>query len=135
MFILDASVAGAWLLEETTNQLSERTLARLEDDEAAVPQIWHLEIRNCLLMARRRGRIASSRSAERLAALYTLPIRTDADADFDIAFALAERHGLTFCDAVYLELAKRRLAPLATFDKALDRAAAAERLPPVFGGI
>ena len=135
MFILDASIAGAWLLEETTNPLSERVLARLEDDEAAVPQIWHLEVRNCLLVAQRRRRIASSRSAERLAALYTLPIRTDADADFDIAFALAERHGLTFYDAVYLELAKRRFAPLATFDKALGRAAAVEQLPSLFESV
>ncbi len=132
MFILDASVAGAWLLEETVNLLSERALTRLEDDEAAVPQIWHLEVRNCLLVAQRRGRIVSSRSAERLAALYSLPIRTDADADLEIAFALAERHGLTFYDAVYLELAKRRFAPLATFDKALGRAAVAERLPALF---
>ena len=133
MFILDASVAGAWLLEETTDPFSERMLARLEDDEAAVPQIWHLEVRNCLLVAQRRGRVVSSRSAERLAALYSLPIRTDADVDLDIAFTLAERHGLSFYDAVYLELAKRRFAPLATFDKALGRAAAAERLPPVLG--
>ena len=133
MFILDASVAGAWLLEETTDPFSERMLARLEDDEAAVPQIWHLEVRNCLLVAQRLGRVVSSRSAERLAALYSLPIRTDADADLDIAFTLAERHGLSFYDAVYLELAKRRFVPLATFDKALGRAAAAERLPPVLG--
>ena len=135
MFILDASVAGAWLLEETTNPLAERTLVLLEDDEAAVPHIWHLEVRNCLLVALRRGRIESSGLAERLAALYSLPVRTDTDTDLDIAFALAERHGLSFYDAVYLELAKRRFAPLATFDKALGRAAAAERLPPVFDGL
>ena len=133
MFILDASVAGAWLLEETTNLSADRVLARLEDGEAAVPHIWHLEVRNCLLVAQRRGRIEPSSSADRLAALYSLPVRTDADTDLDIAYALAEQHGLSFYDAVYLELAKRRFAPLATFDKALGRAAAAERLPPVLG--
>jgi predicted nucleic acid-binding protein len=40
--------------------------------------------------------------------------------------ALALRHGLTLYDAVYLELAMRRGLPLASSDKALRRAAAAE---------
>ena len=49
----------------------------------------------------------------------------------DIAFALAERHGLSSYDAIYLELAKRHTAPLATLDKTLARAAADEGLPLV----
>ena len=51
----------------------------------------------------------------------------------DIAFTLAERHGLSFYDAIYLELAKRHTAPLATLDKALPRAAAYEGLHLVCG--
>ena len=63
--------------------------------------------------------------------MYDLPIRTDMEPDLDIAFALAERHGLSFYDAIYLELAKRYTAALATLDKALARAAADEGLPLV----
>ena len=48
-----------------------------------------------------------------------------------MALTLAERHRLSFYDAVYLELAKRFGAPVATLDKALARAAAAEGLPLV----
>ena len=57
-----------------------------------------------------------------------LPVRTDTEPDLTLAFVLAERHDLSFYDAVYLELAKRHTAPIATFDKALARAAAAEGL-------
>ncbi len=41
---------------------------------------------------------------------------------------LALTHDLTFYDALYLELAKRRNAPLATLDNALARAAIDEGL-------
>jgi predicted nucleic acid-binding protein len=74
------------------------------------------------------GRFTADGPAERLNALYDLPIRTDTEPDLDIEFALAERHGLSFYDAVYLELAKRHTAPIATLDKALARAAEAEGL-------
>ena len=45
------------------------------------------------------------------------------------AFDLAQRHNLTFYDAVYLELAQRENIPLATLDQALVRAAIAEGVP------
>ena len=51
--------------------------------------------------------------------------------DPDIAFTLAERHGLPFYDAIYLELAKRHTAPMATLDKALARAVTHEGVPLV----
>lgn len=41
---------------------------------------------------------------------------------------LGRSHGLSIYDAAYLELALRRRLPLATFDKALRKAAAAEGL-------
>ena len=87
-------------------------LVRLEDDEALVPHLWHLELRNGLLVAVRRGRFPADGPAERLNALYDLPIRTDMEPDMDIAFALAEKHGLSFYDAIYLELAKRQAMSL-----------------------
>ena len=128
LFVLDASVAVAWLLSEETASRADLALVRLEDDEALVPHLWHLELRNGLLVAVRRGQFIAHGPAERLNALYDLPIRSDMEPDMDIAFALAEKHGLSFYDAIYLELAKRYTAPLATLDKALARATADEGL-------
>ena len=47
------------------------------------------------------------------------------------AMELANRHGLSFYDSMYLELALRRQLPLATFDRRLARAARAEGLDVV----
>jgi predicted nucleic acid-binding protein len=41
---------------------------------------------------------------------------------------LAERHGLTVCDAACLELALRRGLPLATLDRELRAAASGEKI-------
>ena len=111
--------------------MAETALIRLEDDEALVPHLWHLELRNCLLVTKRRGQFTTDGPTERLNALRDLPIRTDTEPDLTLAFVLAERHALSFYDAVYLELAKRHTAPIATLDKALARAANAEGLPLV----
>ena len=131
VFVLDASVAIAWLLNEDTGSQADLALARLEDEGALVPHLWHLEVRNGLLVAMRRGRIAGDAAAERLRAMYRLRFRTDEEPDLDIAFSLAGRHALSIYDAVYLELAQRHTAALATLDKALARAAANLSLPLV----
>ena len=101
----------------------------LEEDGALAPHLWHLETRNTLLVAERRGRVSAAGIRERLDALRGLPIRTDADPDLQSAFDLARAHELSIYDAMYLELAKRESAELATLDGALGRAAAAEGVP------
>lgn len=133
VLVLDASVAVAWLLGEQDSSTVEPVLLRLESDEALVPQLWHLEVRNSLLVASRRGRLSPDAPTERLDALRDLPIRTDSGCDLSLAFALAQKHNLSFYDAVYLELAKRNRAPIATLDKALARAAGIEGLPGLVG--
>ena len=124
--VVDASVVVAWLFDDEDEPRADRVLERLEEDRALVPQIWHLETRNSLLTAERRGRLSSGEVKERLDALKGLPIGTDEEPDLQSAFDLARAHGLSFYDALYLELAKREGAELATLDGALGRAAAAE---------
>ena len=124
--VLDASVATAWLLEDEDEPDAIALLDLLREREALVPQLWHVEIRNALLSAERRGRITPSQTAERLGYLKTLLIHTDQEPDFDAAIALARNHNLTFYDATYLELALRLDLPLATLDNALTRSAEAE---------
>ena len=123
MFVLDASVAACWLLDDEDDADANAALERLGQEDALVPQLWHIEIRNCLLVARRRRRLSGDDLRERLRALAGLPVRTDADFDPDSSFALADRHGLSLYDALYLNLAQRRGIPLATLDKTLRGAA------------
>ena len=124
--VLDASLTVALLLEDELETNTTASLADIEESEAIVPQLWHSEIRNALLIAERRGRISSNQVTQRLLYLSTLPIRTDQDPDLDVAINLARKHNLTFYDAFYLELAQRRNAQLATLDNALTRSAESE---------
>lgn len=127
--VVDASVVVAWLFDDENEPRADRVLDRLVEEGALAPQLWHLETRNALLTAARRGRISMRGIKERLDALKGLPIRTDADPDLESAFNLARTHGLTIYDALYLELAKREGAELATLDGVLGRAALAEDVP------
>ena len=123
-FVLDASVTAAWLLDDEDAGRANAAFARLETDVALVPQHWHLEVRSALLGAERRRRIRADEVDERLRTLGELLLRTT-EPRVAVAFALARGHGLSIFDAVYLELAQRSDAPLATLDHALSRAAGA----------
>ena len=127
--VVDASVVMAWLFDDEDEPRADDVLELLEEDGALVPQLWHLETRNTLLVAERRGRVAAGGIKERLDSIKGLPIRTDADPDLQSAFDLARAHELSFYDAMYLELAKRESAELATLDEPLGRAAVAEGVP------
>lgn len=101
-------------------------------DQTFVPQLWHYEVWNAVLIGVRRGRLSPDSAGTHLGRLARLPVVTDGEADLSAAFELAVAHGLSFYDALYLELAARRGAALATLDARLARAAAAEGIgaPP-----
>ena len=126
--VLDASVTASWLLEDEVDSQTGASLDSVRQDGALVPQLWHYEIRNALLVAQRRGRLHEDEVIERLASLGQLPILTDREPDLQITMELAIARGLSFYDAMYVELARRRQLPLATLDAALARAAIAEGL-------
>lgn len=128
VLVLDASVAAAWLFNDETEPLADAALARLGESGAIVPQLWHFEIRNVLIVAERRQRVSAVQSAEFLDALSELPIVTDTTPDLAVAFELARALNLSFYDALYLELAQRSNGKIATLDSALARAAAAAGL-------
>jgi predicted nucleic acid-binding protein len=124
--VVDASVAASWLLpDERDGRATDAALA-LKEADGLVPQLWHLEMRNLILMAIRRNRLVSEDGAERLSSLSQLPLETDVQPDLDAAFELAVRYELTYYDALYLELACRRRAALATFGARLLEAARSE---------
>ena len=126
VLVIDASVAIAWLLDDEDTPDAVSSLAAAEDAETFVPQLWHFEIRNALLTAERRGRLDPDQIQGRLRYLNALPLKTDSEPDLEAAMALARHHRLTFYDALYLELAKRRNAHIATLDKNLAAAASHE---------
>lgn len=128
-FVLDASVVVAWLLDDEDDPRAGPAVDRLEVEAALVPQVWHVEVRSALLGAERRGRISPTDVDDCLRRVDALPVQPDSEPDFDAAFALARARRLSVYDALYLELAIRTDAPLATLDGALSAAAAAEALP------
>ena len=129
--VLDASVTASWLLEDEVDSGASGSLTLARRDGALVPQLWHYEVRNALLVAQRRGRLREDEVVERLESLGHLPILTDQEPDLRAAMELANGHALSFYDSMYLELALRRQLPLATFDRRLARAARAEGLDVV----
>ncbi len=124
--VVDASVVCAWFLEDETDDY--RVRERLEHQPGITPPIFHLEIRNALLVAHRRGRLSGTDLTDHIASLATLPLQTDDRSDIHATFGLALRRQLSLYDALYLELAKRSRGVLATLDRALARAAVAEQV-------
>jgi predicted nucleic acid-binding protein len=118
-FVLDSSVALAWLLQDEANERTDALADRLEQENAHVPSIWSLEVGNALMMAMRRKRISENDFDRCISALSALPIEVDPPAPLAGVLSIARRYGLTSYDAAYLELAQRRGFPLATLDEKL----------------
>ncbi len=124
-FVLDNSVALAWLLPDEGNDAVDALADRLVRAPAHVPAIWQLEVTNALLVALRRERITDADVDRLIEVLSALPIEVDRDWDdgcLPRVLVLARRFGLTSYDASYLELAERRGLPLATLDARLGKA-------------
>jgi len=126
VFVLDCSVASAWLFEDEATAETDALLDQLANGAALVPLHWRLELGNVLVQAERRGRITPAQVAASVELVNRLPIEVDAETDtrsFREVLALARSTNLTTYDAAYLELALRRGLRLATQDRALVRAA------------
>lgn len=127
-FVLDASVTACWCFPDERSAVADAAMQRLIDEEALVPPLWALEIRNILVVNERRGRIEPEESNAFLRDVSLLPIRVRDDADVESILKLARRHDLTTYDAAYLCLAVNAAAPVATLDRSLARAVRAEGL-------
>ena len=125
-FVVDCSIAVAWLFHDQATAKTAALLNRLATETALVPAWWFIEITNVLAMAERRGRITPTQSDAFIADLSKLGIERDdeaADRAFTHLLVLCGRHRLTSYDAIYLELSTRRSLPLATLDEDLRNAA------------
>lgn len=128
--VLDASFALTLVLPDEAHPKTAEHLAVVGAMRPVwVPALWRLETVNSLLMAERRGRFAPEEVRSMLELLESLRARVDpytARRAAGRTLEVARRHRLTLYDATYLELAVRRGLALASFDKAMIRAARAE---------
>jgi predicted nucleic acid-binding protein len=129
-FLLDASVALAWVLPERDSARCAPLFPIAAAEGVAVPALWPAEVGNVLLVNERRGRITAAEHQLALQRLAAVPVELEpASWPGQPALPLARRHALSLYDALYLDLALRRALPLATLDGALRRAAEAEGVP------
>lgn len=123
--VIDASMALAWIFERgkpAEAECADRVLKTIAHVNAIVPSLWHTEVANALLVGERRKVVTEAQVIDYLTRLDHLPIAVNdappADRR-DQVMALAREHGLTAYDAIYLDLALRLGAVLATFDSKL----------------
>ena len=124
-FVLDCSVTMAWIFPDEASESTDRLRESLTGDSAFVPVLWPIEVGNVLLMATRRGRIATDEWPGLRVALDALPIDIDPvslDRVRGTVLDLAGAHRISVYDAMYLEIALRMRLPLATLDRALGAA-------------
>jgi predicted nucleic acid-binding protein len=128
-FVLDASVALAWVVDRNPDPYAAIVQQRLQAGERViVPTLWQLEVTNVLTMVHRRGVLSAVEVEEGL--LYFESFLA-AQAEIISVYPgmrevlrLAGELGLTSYDALYVDLARREGLSLATLDKSLRSAAA-----------
>jgi predicted nucleic acid-binding protein len=127
-FVLDASVALAWVLDNPAPVYAlEVRQELLRGMRGLVPALWHLEIANGLAMAERRRDLSAADVEDALEQIQATAA-SKVDTHLDLvplreALENARAFQLTAYDAVYLELARREGLALATLDRGLRAAA------------
>ena len=128
-FVLDASVALSWLLEDAgAGQAYAAAVFDIlggPDAAAHVPVTWGLELANVIAKSEGRGELRPARSHAFLSSVVAAPILCDPETyakALSETLEVARRYRLSSYDASYLELALRQGLPLATLDADLRRA-------------
>ena len=133
--VLDASFVLRYVLHTGAPRPHPAGLQMLRDCELIVPPLWNAEIANALVQAERRGAAEPARIGQALAAILALAPTVDSQGvDVVRNLECARAYGLSAYDSLYLEVAMRRRAALATFDAEMIAAAprAGVRLFPDF---
>jgi predicted nucleic acid-binding protein len=123
--VVDASVALAWCFPDEASAYADGVLVALEGRTVIVPAVWALEIANALLVAERRKRVKQQgvrRFVELLGGLTIIEHSQTVADTVSHVLPLARAYNLSAYDAAYLDVAVRQAAPLATLDRALQKA-------------
>jgi predicted nucleic acid-binding protein len=134
--VADASIALPWAIPDQQDRASRRlwTAFRRSRLIVRVPVIFPIEVRNTLVRLESKGGLPQTAVVQFLRLLESLPLVVDAlpdTAGLDRVDDLRRLHGLTAYDGLYLDLAIRLGAPLATNDRELRAAAPHEGVPLV----
>lgn len=135
--VIDTSYLASALLSDFTSDENLESRTFLQDliqknGQIIVPQLFWFEIGNVLLNAskpKKNGtpaRITKAQTDAIFMSLAELPIYTDLQPDSEIRsriFSIAQSENLTYYNATYLELARRKDVILKTWDSDLARAA------------
>ena len=124
LVVLDASFVLRYVLHTNAPRPHPGGLALLQGCELIVPALWNAEVANALVQAERRAAVPAQRIGAALATILALEPAVDAQ-PVDVARNLecARAHGLSAYDSLYIELALRRRAALATYDATMIAAA------------
>ncbi|HEV2715576.1 MAG TPA: type II toxin-antitoxin system VapC family toxin [Terriglobales bacterium] len=127
-FVLDASIALAWFLDQPIAPIASKARQALIDgSRAIVPALWLFEIANGFAVAERRALITEPEANQSLLELDQLLVQAiDISNEMILAprlLTLARAFRLSAYDAAYLETAQREGLPLATLDQPLRSAA------------
>ena len=121
-YVLDASVAGAWLIEEQQSKSAIQFRNQALGSVAIIPQLFRYEIANLILNNTRKNENEAREAAFKF--IESIPVMVDFKTPTYLDLVeLATEAQLTVYDAIYLELAIRYEVPLATYDKKLAKAA------------
>lgn len=125
-FVLDCSATLPWVFASEATPAADALLDVLAaGGKAWVPALWHPELGNVLLGAKRKRRIDQAGIGKFLSTLGVYDIEVDEETmtvAWSKILSLAEHFGLSVYEAAYLELALRKGLPLASLDKPLCRA-------------
>lgn len=133
-FVLDASVALAWLVDRAIDPYATHVKQLLlRGSRAIVPSLWQLEVANGFVSAERRGILTPVETSEILENFEivlggSIDIRHEST-PIRRAIATAREADLTAYDATYLELARDHGLPIATLDRRLAASARKANVP------
>ncbi|MDQ3127112.1 MAG: type II toxin-antitoxin system VapC family toxin [Chloroflexota bacterium] len=128
MFVVDASIALTWCLEDESTIETDSVLRRLLLEGGIAPAHWPLEMANALRSAERRGRVDSTEVERAASIVIDLPIDI---LPVEVGTAIgtietARRLDLSVYDATYIDLARVRGLGLATLDVRVAAACSVE---------
>ncbi|MCC6920859.1 MAG: type II toxin-antitoxin system VapC family toxin [Alphaproteobacteria bacterium] len=124
LVIVDTLVAVSWIVPSQASRAADDLLAGNRSFEA--PEMLSFELRNALVRLERRG-LSNAEMSDAGLLLVERQVRqvslAEQGADLGGLLALARTEALSLFDAIYLDLAMRRSAALASRDAALLTAA------------
>ena len=122
-FVLDASVAIAWVVASQATAYTKRMRLRARREPYHVPMIFVAEVTNVIVVLERRG-ILNEHGAEAAAEVLGRldPVVHASNLNLPELRRLAKRFGLTAYDACYLALALELRLPIACGDRPLKTA-------------